>query len=82
MIFSYNHTVDFKADAVVVWLLVPVLDCLRLILTRIAKGVSPIAPDNNHLHHKLSLLLPRALVVLAILALVACSGALTVLLPD
>ena len=72
----------FKADTIVVWLLVPVLDCLRLILTRITKGVSPITPDNNHLHHKLSLLLPNAFVVPAILTLIACGGILTIILPE
>jgi len=33
--------------------LVPVLDCLRLIVTRLARGRSPLSPDRDHLHHHL-----------------------------
>lgn len=32
-------------------LAVPVFDTLRVMVCRIAKGVSPFAPDKNHLHH-------------------------------
>jgi len=65
-----------------VWLLIPVLDCLRLILTRIARHVSPLAPDNNHLHHYLSELVPSVFVVPMMLVFIACGGLLTILLPD
>ncbi len=33
--------------------LVPVLDMLRLMVTRIGSGRSPMAADHNHLHHRL-----------------------------
>jgi UDP-GlcNAc:undecaprenyl-phosphate GlcNAc-1-phosphate transferase len=82
IIYFYNHTVGMKADMVVVWLLFPVLDCLRLILTRLARRVSPLSADNNHLHHYLLLLLPKALVVPAILAVIAVAGLLTIFLPE
>ncbi len=82
IIYTYNHTPNLKADKIVVWLLIPVLDCLRLILMRISKRASPLTPDNNHLHHYLATLMPRVFVVPSILAVIAASGLLTVLMPD
>lgn len=35
------------------FLLIPLLDVLRVFALRIAKGKSPLAPDRNHLHHLL-----------------------------
>jgi len=34
-------------------LIVPIFDTLRVFLLRILKGKSPLAADNNHLHHQL-----------------------------
>lgn len=34
-------------------LLIPLMDVLRVIIVRVAKRRSPIAPDRNHLHHLL-----------------------------
>jgi len=34
-------------------LLIPMLDVLRVFIIRLTKGVSPFAPDRNHLHHLL-----------------------------
>ncbi len=34
-------------------LFLPVLDTLRVFVIRVLNGVSPFAPDKNHLHHKL-----------------------------
>jgi len=34
-------------------LLVPLFDTMRVVLTRIKKGVSPFQPDKNHIHHLL-----------------------------
>lgn len=39
-------------------LLIPVLDVLRVFIIRLTKGMSPFAPDRNHIHH---LLLNRGL---------------------
>ena len=38
---------------VLVVLVVPVFDCLRVMFTRILKGTSPFSPDKTHLHHLL-----------------------------
>jgi len=82
IIYNYNHTPNLKADTIVVWLLFPVLDCLRLILMRVATRVSPLTPDNNHFHHYLSTLLPHAFVVPAILSVISAGGILTVFMPE
>ena len=39
---------------VVLWLLVPVVDCLRVMATRMMHGRSPLEGDKNHLHHRLA----------------------------
>lgn len=82
IIYTYNHASGLRADMVAVWLMFPVLDCLRLILTRIARRVSPLSADNNHLHHYLMELMPKPMVVPAILSVVAASGLLTIFLTD
>jgi UDP-N-acetylmuramyl pentapeptide phosphotransferase/UDP-N-acetylglucosamine-1-phosphate transferase len=39
---------------VVLWLLVPVADCLRVMASRALQGHSPLVADKNHLHHRLT----------------------------
>jgi len=34
-------------------LIVPILDTIRVFILRILVGVSPFAPDKNHIHHRL-----------------------------
>ena len=40
-------------EEILILLLIPGLDMLRLFLTRVIKGKSPFLPDNNHIHHLL-----------------------------
>ena len=42
-----------SAEEILILLLIPGLDMLRLFLTRAFKGKSPFLPDNNHIHHLL-----------------------------
>lgn len=39
------------ADTIVVWLALPVFDCLRVIFRRKLSGESPFLPQRDHLHH-------------------------------
>ena len=49
-----QHLTMSAAPAVAVCVLsVPLFDTLRVMLTRIKKGVSPFHPDKNHIHHLL-----------------------------
>lgn len=54
MLAIYLHQVVPQAipgDLVVLWFVVPVLDCIRLIVSRVINGQSPFQGDRNHLHH-------------------------------
>ena len=35
-------------------LIIPLFDALRVFVIRVSKGVSPLSPDRNHIHHNLS----------------------------
>ena len=58
-IYAYNtHALSsgeriLTADAIVLWFLIPILDCGRLIVSRMLQGKSPFVADRNHLHHLL-----------------------------
>jgi UDP-GlcNAc:undecaprenyl-phosphate/decaprenyl-phosphate GlcNAc-1-phosphate transferase len=71
MVHTYN-TSPFQLTALsfVLWLLIPVVDCLRLMVQRSLAGRSPFAPDTDHLHHRLGRLWawPKALLVYLALA--------------
>jgi UDP-GlcNAc:undecaprenyl-phosphate GlcNAc-1-phosphate transferase len=41
-------------ETVVVWYFIPVVDCFRQMLSRWIGGESPLKPDNNHFHHRLT----------------------------
>jgi UDP-GlcNAc:undecaprenyl-phosphate GlcNAc-1-phosphate transferase len=55
-------------DTILIWMVVPVLDCLRLTVMRTLDGKSPFAGDRNHLHHKLLEVLPAGQAVAVYLA--------------
>ncbi len=54
-IFMYGAktTIPVYADTIVVWLALPVFDCLRVIFRRKLRGQSPFLPQRDHLHHLL-----------------------------
>ncbi|MSP82036.1 MAG: undecaprenyl/decaprenyl-phosphate alpha-N-acetylglucosaminyl 1-phosphate transferase [Alphaproteobacteria bacterium] len=82
-IYSYNRDpVGLRADVVALWFLVPVLDCLRLIVWRIASHRSPFSSDKQHLHHLLRRSLPEVWVLPCYLALVALPCAMALAWPD
>lgn len=55
-IYAYNvNFTHMGAEQIVLWFLVPVLDCLRLMVSRVLVGRSPFSGDRNHLHHFLAL---------------------------
>ena len=47
----YNQKNILYADEICLLLLMPVIDLLRLFITRISSGKSPFLSDKNHLHH-------------------------------
>ena len=61
--FLAIHVHDARADwlpsdSIALWFLIPVIDCLRLMATRILLGKSPFSSDRNHLHHVLEDAMP------------------------
>ncbi|HWA02327.1 MAG TPA: MraY family glycosyltransferase [Rhizomicrobium sp.] len=68
-------------ETVVVWFFLPVIDCLRLAISRPLSGRSPFAPDRNHLHHRLQAAFgaPKALAIY--LGAVALTSLVATLLP-
>ena len=51
-------------------LFVPLFDTLRVSIIRIAKGISPFAPDKNHVHHRILAMGFRQISTVVILALI------------
>ena len=71
-IYTYNvGFVAFPADAVALMFLLPVVDTLRLMVARLAKGRSPFSSDRDHLHHILLELMPWHWALSVYLVLVA-----------
>lgn len=50
----YNQTDFIRADQIVLFMIIPGLDLIRLFIIRILNGYNPFTPDRNHLHHILS----------------------------
>ena len=40
-------------ETIIVWFFIPVIDCLRLMITRALRGGSPMHGDRDHFHHRL-----------------------------
>ncbi len=82
-IYFYNDPrSDFPAAAAALWLLVPVLDCLRLFVVRLCQGRSPWSADLQHLHHHLNRRLPWHQALPTYLAVSAAPGFLALLWPQ
>jgi len=82
--YIYNEGSErLAADVIVVWFIVPVVDCLRLMATRaIRHRRSPMAADRNHLHHRLLLIFPQWAALGLYWSLVAVPGALAIAAPE
>ena len=40
-------------DTIIVWFFIPVMDCVRLLVSRPLRGYSPFEGDRDHFHHRL-----------------------------
>lgn len=81
IIYTYNTSERMLAATVMLWLIIPVLDCLRIITVRMRAGRSPFSADRLHLHHRLMEALPWPLATGLYLALALLPGLLAELLP-
>lgn len=63
-----------SVETITVWFFIPVMDCLRLMITRRLEGRSPMAPDTDHFHHRLQGKLGETYGLVAyIVSVAACS---------
>ena len=51
LMFYYRNFHDFKFENVFLLLFFPIIDFLRLIISRILKNKNPMHGDRNHIHH-------------------------------
>tara|TARA_Y100000816_G_C26055068_1_gene553575 strand:- start:10 stop:1029 length:1020 start_codon:yes stop_codon:yes gene_type:complete len=51
IILNYNNDKSINAEEIVIILLIPVLDMIRLFVTRTYRGKNPFMPDTTHIHH-------------------------------
>jgi UDP-GlcNAc:undecaprenyl-phosphate/decaprenyl-phosphate GlcNAc-1-phosphate transferase len=69
-------------ETAVVWFLVPVLDCIRLIPVRLWQGRSPFRPDRLHIHHRLAARMGNRAAVLTYVGLVGASSLISTIKPE
>jgi UDP-GlcNAc:undecaprenyl-phosphate GlcNAc-1-phosphate transferase len=69
-------------ETITVWFFIPVMDCLRLIITRRLEGRSPAAPDKNHFHHRLQSKLGTRYGLVAYIASVGATSFIAALVPQ
>ena len=50
-ISAYNNNIKINADEIVILMLIPGIDLMRLFFLRILKKTSPFKGDKNHIHH-------------------------------
>ncbi len=83
MIYVYNSAGgQLPMMTVVLWLLVPVLDCLRLIVERLRAGRSPLSADRNHFHHYLAERWPWSQALAIYLMVAAAPGLVAAIWPE
>lgn len=69
------------AEVPVFWFWLPVLDCFRLMASRILNGSSPFAGDRNHFHHMLMAHMQVRYALPVYLGLLAAPGAVALVSP-
>ncbi|MGH6897228.1 MAG: MraY family glycosyltransferase [Geminicoccaceae bacterium] len=83
MIYSYERANGaLPMLTVVLWLLVPVADCLRVMATRALQARSPLGADKNHLHHRLARQWPWPICLVIYLSIVIVPGLSGALWPN
>jgi len=81
-IYAYKVGFDhLPADIVALWFLLPVIDCLRLMVMRMVKGRSPFSSDRNHLHHILLEVMPWRWALTTYLGLVGIPAVFAIMFP-
>jgi UDP-GlcNAc:undecaprenyl-phosphate GlcNAc-1-phosphate transferase len=54
LLVTYAHAQGkLSLDTIIVWFFIPVMDCIRLLVSRPLRGCSPFEGDRDHFHHRL-----------------------------
>lgn len=78
-IFAYHKAGGvMPADMILCWFWLPVVDCLRLMITRAIQGRSPFSSDRDHIHHILLRQMPARQVLVVYLTLLAIPGIVSI----
>lgn len=78
---SAHNTWNVSAETIVVWFFIPVLDCIRLMVSRSLQGQAPSAADRNHFHHRLQDRVGKTYGLMIYLGVVGCSSLIVSLIP-
>jgi UDP-GlcNAc:undecaprenyl-phosphate GlcNAc-1-phosphate transferase len=70
-----------SAEILAVWFFIPIVDCLRLMISRIRRGQAPSNGDRNHFHHRLQDIFGTTYSCIIYLGAVAGSSIATTLMP-
>jgi UDP-GlcNAc:undecaprenyl-phosphate/decaprenyl-phosphate GlcNAc-1-phosphate transferase len=68
-------------DSAIVFFFIPIVDCLRLMFLRAIDGKSPLRPDMNHFHHRLTRAFGARNAQLIYVGVVGASSALVTFVP-
>jgi len=71
-----------SAEQIMLWFLVPTVDCVRLIAFRTLRGRSPFAAGRDHLHHHIASRMDWRVGLFLYLALLGIPGLASVIRPD
>jgi len=77
----HNHW-GVTAETIIVWLFIPIADCLRLMIMRPLQGHSPFDADRGHFHHRLHDRFGKHAALAIYLGLVASTSLVATLAPD
>ncbi|HTT96489.1 MAG TPA: MraY family glycosyltransferase [Rhizomicrobium sp.] len=77
----HNHW-GVLAETIIIWLFIPIVDCLRLMIMRPLLGHSPFEGDRNHFHHRLQRRFGESVGLTIYLGTVALSSFTATLLPQ
>ncbi len=77
-----HNTGRLPLETALVWFILPVTDCLRLIPLRLWRGHSPFRPDREHFHYRLSARFGEAVATILYAGLVGGTSLLATLLPE
>ncbi|MEO0411192.1 MAG: MraY family glycosyltransferase [Pseudomonadota bacterium] len=85
LIAIYSYTQNFvrlPADVIALMFMVPVLDCLRLMISRVLRGSSPFSAGRDHLHHHIAASVGWTSGLFLYLGLIAVPLALRLVFPE